>query len=169
MRLFIALLPDEPFLEAIRKLQEEMRKKGIHGHYTPEENLHFTLAFIGEYPDPEKVSQVMESIPAEPFVLRTDRLGKYQDLYWCGIEPCPELTEYVRRLRHALADAGIPYDRKKFEAHMTLVRKAYTKNREDYPEIEIPEKEMTAVKVSLMRSDRGKHEMIYTEVGGYYL
>ena len=165
MRLFIALLPDESFRKAIRELQKEMQKKGIHGHYTREENLHFTLAFIGEYPDPEDVLEVMESIPAEPFVLRIGKPGKYRDLYWCGIEPCPELTEYVHRLRHALADAGIPFDRKKFEAHMTLVRRAYTVNGEDYPDIEVPETEMTAFKVSLMRSDRGKHGMIYTEIG----
>ena len=34
----------------------------------------------------------------------------------------------MRRLRRALAEKGIPFDRKNFNPHITLVRKAFLKN-----------------------------------------
>ena len=63
----------------------------------------------------------------------------------------------------AFADAEIPYDRKKFSPHITLIRKAVC--RKGMPGISIPHKSMTVNKITLYRSDRGKHGMIYTELG----
>ena len=74
-----------------------------------------------------------------------------------------ELKAVVRALRHYLSDAEIPYDRKKFSPHITLIRKAVC--RKGMPGISIPHKSMMVNKIILYRSDRGKHGMIYTELG----
>jgi 2'-5' RNA ligase len=74
-----------------------------------------------------------------------------------------------RRLRRALAEADIPFDKKKFSPHITIIRRAGGMlSREAADGIaEISGHggaSMTVDHISLMRSDRGKHGMIYSEL-----
>ena len=64
-------------------------------------------------------------------------------------------------MRRALAENDIPFDRKRFSPHITLVRKA----SRDAAGIGIAPAGMDVEAISLMRSDRGKSGMIYTELG----
>ena len=67
-------------------------------------------------------------------------------------------------MRRALAEDGIPYDRKKFSPHITLIRRALFRDRSAL-EIEKPPKGSTQVdRVSLMRSDRGKNTGLKKEM-----
>ena len=164
MRLFIAI----PFTKEIRKelqrFQNDLKRAGMTGRFSPVENLHLTLAFIGEYANPQDILDVMEQIPFEAFDLSLEGFGRFGDLYWAGIANCPPLAAYVRRLRRALAENEIPFDRKKFSPHITLVRKGVM--REGISIADSPSGTMHADHIALMRSDRGKNGMIYTEVGG---
>ncbi len=164
MRLFIALQLDEEMKQALIRMQDEMRAMGVKGNYTPEENLHLTLSFIGEYPDPEVVGDVLETIPVKPFTMRLEGAGFFGDLFWAGIEENEELTSLVKRIRKALADAGIPFDRKRFLPHITLIRKASYRNGEKIPVGKPPVGETAVEGISLMRSDRGRQGMIYSEI-----
>ncbi len=169
MRLFVAIKLNYEMSEALTDLQGRMRYLGVRGNFTKRENLHLTLAFIGEYPDPEDVIDVLETIDFEPFRISLDGIGSFGRLWWAGLgggdEP-NELKALTKRLRRALADAGIPYDRKKFSPHITLVRKPVSRSGAIPEEIlcDLPYAEMTVEHISLMRSDRGKHGMIYTEL-----
>lgn len=49
MRLFIAIQFEEKILDALNDFQDDLKEKGVTGNYTKRENLHITLAFIGEY------------------------------------------------------------------------------------------------------------------------
>ena len=51
MRLFIAIQLDERVKNALEHMQTALRKQRVAGNYTRAENLHLTLAFIGEYTD----------------------------------------------------------------------------------------------------------------------
>ena len=62
MRLFIAILPSDEMKEALIDIQNKMYDHDIRGYYTTEENLHLTLAFIGEYGDPEKIMDILSQI-----------------------------------------------------------------------------------------------------------
>ena len=75
------------------------------------------------------------------------------------------MLSYVKRLRRVLAGTGIPFDRKKFSPHITLIRRAEYDRRRSFPGVEIPDVSMQVSGVSLMRSDRTKSGMVYTEVG----
>ena len=165
MRLFIAVQFSEDMLNALLDVQSEMKAFDVRGRYSPPENLHLTLAFIGEYGNPDDVMDALNSVLFEPFTLRLDGLGNFGDLYWAGIADNPPLTTFVKRLRHALADRNIPFDRKRFSPHITLVRKAEYYGETPLPPVHAPEGEMEVTAVLLMRSDRGKHGMIYTEIG----
>ena len=53
MRLFIAIQFEEKILDAITDFQDDLKAQGVTGNYTLRENLHITLAFIGEYGNPD--------------------------------------------------------------------------------------------------------------------
>ena len=135
MRLFIAIPLGDAMRDAVRDVQDEFRRSGVRGNYTRVENLHLTLAFIGEYADADYVLETMASVQPRPFELRLRGIGAFGDLWWIGLDQSAALVGCARGLRRALADAGIPFDRKRFSPHITL-----------------------------MRSDRGKSGMIYTEI-----
>ncbi len=165
MRLFIAIQFPERVKNALLYLQQDMKDCGMKGNYTKEENLHLTLAFIGEYKDPEAVMDALDGIDLEPFYIELDGFGNYGDLYWAGIKESTELKNTVKRIRHVLADNGIPFDKKKFSPHITVLRKASFTGNPDSFKIYVPDEKMKVDSISLMRSDRGKSGMIYTEIG----
>ena len=165
MRLFIAIEFDEEILQALAKLQSEWKVLGVRGNVTPVQNLHLTLAFIGEYSNSAAVLEAMNSVPLIPFSVQLDGVGSFRDLYWAGLRKNDALANYVRRLRRALEKHGIPYDRKNFSPHITLVRRAeFNGSLEDLMK-NPPAGEMEVTCVLLMSSTRGKSGMIYTTVG----
>ena len=165
MRLFIAIELSDSIKDALEQIQNDMRRRGVRGNYTPRENLHLTLAFLGEYPDPDAVLDAMETVPFSAFPLRLEGFGHFGDLWWAGLSDSETLAALVRRLRRALAEADIPFDRKRFTPHITLVRRAVWDGRLGLPAASVPGASMEVRRVSLMRSDRGRSGMIYTEVG----
>ncbi len=165
MRLFIAIQPDRQMKDALRAVQNELRRRGVEGNYTRAENLHLTLAFIGEYPDPDAVLEAMGKLKFEPFGLRLAGLGAFGELWWAGLEESDALDMLVRRLRRTLAESGIPFDRKAFRPHITLIRRPEYKKDPQLGSLTIAEAGMKAEHMSLMLSTRGKSGMIYTELG----
>ena len=166
MRLFISIQLNEEMKSSLTDLQHLMQRQGVRGNFTRPENLHLTAAFIGDYSDPDYVLDVLDQIDFAPFEIRLDGIGSFRGLWWAGIGESPELKALVKRVRRALAEAGIPFDRKRFSPHITLVRKPVS------PDGSIPagiaehvlRGSMVVDHVSLMRSDRGKRGMIYTEL-----
>ena len=163
MRLFIAVALSEGMRKAIERAQDQFREHGVQGNYTPVENLHLTLAFIGEYPDAGEVFDVIQSIPLAPFELTLEGIGAFGDLWWVGLKDSAPLTGYVRSLRRGLAEAGMPFDRKRFVPHITILRRA-SPEAGRMPPARIEQAGMNVDHVTLMRSDRGKHGMIYTQI-----
>ena len=161
MRMFIAIRLSDAMKDALIHAQKEMYDLGILGNYTKGENLHLTLAFIGEYPDPQAVMDALEAVIFTPFELELQGMGCFGDLWWAGMKDSVPLAAVVRRVRKALGDAGIPFDRKRFSPHITLIRRADGR----MSGIQIEKAAMTVSGISLMRSDRGRNGMIYTEIG----
>ena len=161
MRLFLAVNFDRPMKDALVSIQNEWYDHGVRGSYTSEENLHLTLAFIGEYPDPQPVLDALAGVSFTPFPITLEGVGRFGNLWWAGLRDSAPLTAVVRRIRRALADHDVPFDRKRFSPHVTLIRKAAG----ELPGVSFEPVTMTVESVSLMRSDRGRHGMIYTEVG----
>ncbi len=165
MRLFIAICFDENMLDSLTEIQDDLMMCGVKGNYTSRENLHMTLAFIGEYDDPEQIAEVMQKVPLRSFSIKLGGFKPFRDMIFAELEENESLRDYVKRLRRALLDEEIPFDRKKFLPHVTLVRKAEcTKGKALLPEFQGSEP-MRVNGISLMKSERGKHGMIYTEIG----
>ena len=114
MRLFIAVNLDTKMKQLVRHVQNSFRRQNVRGNYTPDENLHLTLAFIGEYGDPDAVLEAMESVGFSPFVITMDKVCCFENLWWAGVDDSKALDALSGKLRRALAEAEIPFDRKKF-------------------------------------------------------
>ena len=161
MRLFIAVNLSEEMKSALTDTQNAMFDRGVRGSYAPEENLHLTLAFIGDYPEAEPVLDALSTVCFAPFELTLDGVGRFGDLWWAGVRDSAPLAAAARRVRRALAANGIPFDRRRFSPHITLIRRA----SKDAAGVRVAPAGMTVNAISLMRSDRGRNGMIYTELG----
>lgn len=161
MRLFIAIKLSEEMTDALANIQKQMYDHGVRGNFTSKENMHLTLAFIGEYPDADVVLEALSEVPFAPFDLCLDGVGSFGDLWWAGLKESIPLAAVTRKVRRVLAEHGIPFDRKKSLPHITLIRKM----RGEMPGVQMETVSMMVERISLMRSDRGRNGMIYTELG----
>jgi len=80
MRLFIAIKFNSEIKNALLSMQEQLKRANIRGNYTKPENLHLTLAFIGEYGDPDYVLETLEQVKFKPFELALDGVGSFGDI-----------------------------------------------------------------------------------------
>ena len=106
----------------------------------------------------------MSQVEFEPMEISLDGVGSFGDLFWVGLFENPQLSAYVKRLRRELAERGIPFDKKRFSPHITVIRK-YSCKEGRIMVMNPPRGKMIAKRVSLMLSERGKNGMIYTEIG----
>ena len=84
MRLFIAIQLSDEMKKALITCMHDLKKQGVEGNYVPAENLHLTLAFIGEYKEPERVKKVMEKVPLPQFRMTLSEKGNFGNLLWAG-------------------------------------------------------------------------------------
>ncbi len=165
MRLFLAITLDNNIKDELCMVQKRLQIAGVKGNFTTRENMHLTLAFIGEYSEPEYVSDVLSQVDLEPVRLVIDGFGSFGDLFWIGIKEDKGLLTNVKRIRRALADNAIPFDKKKFLPHITIARKI--RYEKSFPTDAPFPAAMDVEYITLMRSDRGKSGMIYTVVDEY--
>ncbi len=130
LRLFFALWPDDRVRIALAAAAGALRK-ACDGRTTPAENLHMTLAFIGDVPAgrlPE-LQHIAAGLGAASFALTLDCIGwwRTQRLVWAGTTACPhDLASLVDRLAARLHADGFRTERRGFKPHVTLLRDART-------------------------------------------
>ena len=137
-----------------------MKKAGVKGSYVPKQNLHLTLAFIGETKDASAVKEAMRQVKYKPFRLSVSEMGTFGSLLWAGMKGNQGLAAAVKDIRSALDAAGIEYDRKKFVPHITLIRKFDGK----WQTVPAPKCEMMVKSISLMKSEIKDEKRVYTEL-----
>ena len=159
MRLFIALCFDRQVRRQIRDVQKRLGALARRGALTPEENLHLTLAFLGEVPEARlgAVQEAMEAVDMVPLTLTFDRLGRFSQR-----EGALEVERGGEELARQLRQRGFLLEERAFKPHLTLGR------RMELPEA--PDREAVlgapitahAEQMTLMRSQRGERGMCYT-------
>ena len=160
MRLFIAIQLSADMKKSVTGTMHELKKAGVRGAYVPAQNLHVTLAFIGETKDASAVKTAMQSISCKPFRMAFAEMGVWESLLWVGIKGNQGLNKLAKYVTTALDAAQIPYDRKKFVPHVTIIRNMGGPWKKVAP----PKADMTVTKVSLMKSEQKDGKRIYTEI-----
>jgi len=124
-RLFVAIPLPGPVRRKLAGLQA-----GIPGaRWTPEENLHLTLRFIGDCSDAQAddYAEALDSLNLPPFEIVIEGVGRFGDgprtrLLWAGVRRDEALVHLRRKVESALVRAGAPPDARKFAPHITLAR-----------------------------------------------
>lgn len=161
MRVFIAIRFTQAFKEPIFEAQDALRDNGVRGNFTLPENLHLTLAFIGETERVDDIKAAVEEVVFEPFEIKTGKLGCFNGrnkVIWLGIDGEKKLKAITAELRKNLDIRGIDYAEGRFQPHITLVRQP-----SDQPlDIDIESASMTVKEISVMKSERISGRLVYT-------
>lgn len=161
MRIFIAIRLTEAFKASILDAQEGLKEQGIRGNFTRPENLHLTLAFIGETDRIDDIKAAVASVRFDPFVITTGQLGCFNGrsrVLWMGIQGKEKMKTLALRLRKALDERGINYSHGPFQPHITLVRQP----TETPLDIEVEDACMTIRDIVIMKSERINGRLVYT-------
>ena len=126
MRLFAAILLPDDVRDQLAGLAG-----GLQGaRWSPEENYHLTLRFIGEVDKgfAEDLAEALSNVGGAEFELAIESLGSFGGArpraVWAGVTPSEALTALRRRVESALVRAGLPPEARKFTPHVTLARTA---------------------------------------------
>ena len=161
MRLFVAVQLSEQMKNSLVEVMHDLKKQGLSGNFTPRQNLHLTLTFIGETDRRQQIQEIMKEIGFQPFRLALTEPGSFGDVRWIGVKGNQKLKGYVNELQKRLREQGIPFDDKKFIPHITILRGA----KSGRPcSITVPKLEMQAERVSLMKSEQKDGRTVYREV-----
>lgn len=124
MRLFLAVTPPEAVVAALERLQDDIPV----GRIVPSENLHLTLAFLGEVAerDAEALHDALSDITgprAEVSLKGLVALGDPRPrVIAAGAEASNSLAALHHKIRGALHVARIGVPRARFRPHVTLAR-----------------------------------------------
>jgi 2'-5' RNA ligase len=163
MRLFIAIHFSPGVREVLLSAIDSLRAQAVSGNFTRPENLHLTLAFIGESNDPDSAAEAIDAAAVPPFFLAVRGFGHFGDLWWVGIEKNPALTGLAESLQESLRRHGFEVDKRPFRPHITLARQVELRGA---PQLCIPRTGMTVSRISLMKSERIRGKLTYTEIYG---
>ncbi len=128
LRLFFALWPDAATRVALDALARDVAAE-TRGRAVAADNLHLTLAFLGERPAalvPELCTS-MSAVGVVPFRLLLDDVGCWRKtgIAWAGTSGnVPPLFALRDRVVQALAAVRIVIDERRFMPHVTLARRA---------------------------------------------
>lgn len=128
MRLFISINFKEDTLNNILEVQNRLKKIGK-GSFTPVQNFHLTLVFLGEIQqeDLEKVKYAMNNVTLEKIYLSFEGTGVFRSssgyIYWLGIRRNRNLLRLHDELYANLTECGFKCDSRKYKPHITLARR----------------------------------------------
>ena len=160
MRLFAAICLSPAVRDSLTERISVLRSQGS-GTFTRPENLHLTLAFIGETDRVEEAAAALHrAAVGGSFSLMVETLGCFDDLWWAGVRENTELERLALGVQNALRDAGFHIEKRPWRPHITLVRRW----QGPHPQVVLTPVSMQVREVSLMESERVDGMMIYTEL-----
>lgn len=128
MRCFLAAWPDAPTRLALGAVLDDVRLRIAHRRAARVEDLHLTLAFIGDLDDEDAklIARTVALTPLKAFDLQLDRLGFFREagVLWAGTGDAGSapLLELGNRARGLLDQMNVDYDRRALKPHVTLLR-----------------------------------------------
>ena len=175
-RLFIAINLSEKTRKELLTLCGEMRLLSERGRFTLPENLHLTLAFLGECDaqQTEAAKRAINVLTFKPFTI-TITGGGYLDkgrpnLVFCELKNDigrNELFLIQSKLSESLSAKGFKLDKRKFWPHITLGREVVWKNTGDYSsfiDTGFPLITERVTSIELMKSERINGKLTYTSI-----
>lgn len=125
IRLFVALEPPHSVKERLMGL--------CHGlpdiRWTPEEQMHLSLRFIGEVEQEEfeEIRDALGEIKISPFEIGLQGVGQFLNgkipsVLWVGVRATESLFELQKKVERVIQRQGIRAEKRKYQPHITLAR-----------------------------------------------
>jgi 2'-5' RNA ligase len=137
MRLFLGIDLSDSVASAAAAIADDLRRRIANAtpraslRWVPVDNLHVTVWFLGEVPEPQTDALVDALRPAlrlEPFTLRVAGAGLFPRggaprVVWLGLpEGRRELIAVHDRLRPRLVSLGFEPEKRPYDPHLTIAR-----------------------------------------------
>ncbi|MBR5768912.1 MAG: RNA 2',3'-cyclic phosphodiesterase [Clostridia bacterium] len=161
MRLFVAIEFPQELKDALASVITSLKEQGARANFTRRENMHLTLAFIGETPRLADAKAALDTVKAAPFRVALEGSGAFGDVFWVGAHHNPDMQRLAGKVRDALRAAGFTLDPKPFKPHITIARRLDCPGK---PEVDVPKESAFVTEFVLMRSDRVDGRLVYTPV-----
>jgi len=168
MRLFIAINFNTGTRNKLIALCDELRSHSERGRFSLPENLHLTLAFLGESDDKQTAAAkaAMDTAVFDPFEILIDRIGRFKrnhrggDIWWAGVRENKNLLDLQQNLTSGLRSRGFNLEKRKYNPHITLAREVKT---DATPRSIEPFGEPISM-IDLMKSERINEKLTYTSI-----
>ena len=146
MRCFIAIDISESIKQQIGDLQDSLHKRSDFGRseakWVDIDLIHLTVKFLGEVKDNEIIGVCnavkMIGQKHKRFSVNVKSLGSFgrpARVLWAGIDENASLMAIQKELDELLGTLGLPMERRKFHAHLTLCRMKNSKAGEKLQEL----------------------------------
>ena len=165
MRLFVAICLPPAAKAALDRGIAALRQQG-RGTFTRTENLHLTLAFIGETTRGKDAARALREVQAPAFSLTLTGCGCFGNLIWAGAELTQELEQLQVQVTRALERTDFALDTKAFRPHLTLCRRFVPETRLDRRALEqaLGTTTFPVDEIHLMNSERLNGKLTYTSI-----
>ncbi len=153
MRLFAAICFSDETRHTLSSAVDALRTQG-QGHFSPAENLHLTLAFLGETERADAALAAIRKVESPAFSLQFEGIGQFGTIYWAGIRENDALRALQAQLMAHLKAADFSFEERAFIPHITLARN-YAPSKDFSPasiEQLIAKTEEPVRQIALMRS-----------------
>ena len=167
MRLFIAVELSNKLKSHIKEVQGRLEKMQ-RANYTREENMHITLAFLGETPQ-DKLRDIycaMEHTAQDfsPFSVKSGRTGMFgrrkDGILYIDIQNKNQICALADTLRKNLKNSSVYFDEKRFAPHITIARR-FNGEKINLKEINLQCTSSAVDKIILMESTRINGKLKY--------
>ena len=166
MRLFIAINFNGETRSRLLALRDELRSHSERGRFSLPENLHLTLAFLGECDERQTTAAKtsMDEAVFDPLEVDVDCIGRFKrdggDIWWAGVRENKALLDLHQKLTSGLCSRGFSLEKRKYNPHITLGREVVTEtlSRPIEPFGE------TVSRIDLMKSERLGGKLTYTSI-----
>ena len=175
MRLFIAINFCDETIKRLLSLRDELRSRATSGRFSAPENMHLTLAFLGECDEKQTAAAkaAIDAVRFETFSICIERVGRFRRdagrergsaktvaTWWAGVQESTDLICLQRALSEKLISSGFTLDKRKYNPHITLGREVVT-DAVPWPINPFGE---TAHSIELMKSERINGKLVYTAI-----
>ena len=164
MRLFVSLSLTDEVKKCVRSHADAVKSVSRRGRFPGDENLHVTLAFIGEHRDVYGVMAALSEVRFKSFTLTAGGFGNFGDIHYVKVRSHGELDALAAEVKNALAKAKIPFDVKPFRGHITVGRDVVLEGKIDLPHTECT---MKVTSFELMNSEQIRGKRVYKRLAGF--
>lgn len=171
MRVFIAVAFSKEIKEVLHQFSVEAESFCKKGNFTPLENYHLTLRFLGEVDrqDIQELSDVlyMAASRIESFSLTLEKPGFFRQgdrrTFIVSLSGKRELSVLYERLEKNLSKQGFAREKRGYTPHITIARQVelFCSEATLFSRVKLPKIEIPVEKITLFESRRAGTRLTY--------